>query len=126
MTKPTVEDCAVACDELTSCMSFEYQMGTCNLSSSCSYSLTGPSSNDWNYFVSRKTADQMPLLLFLSLIPFAAQILSQVKVPEGLASHDNPEGNSYLWLLKNAAETSPIELALASSVQLPMASYYIG
>lgn len=53
VTKPTVEDCAVACDELPTCMSFEYRMTTtsCQLSSSCSYSLTVPSS-DWNFYVS--------------------------------------------------------------------------
>ncbi len=54
MTKPTVEDCALACDELTTCMSFEFKMSTtkCQLSSTCSYSLTEPSSDDWNFYVS--------------------------------------------------------------------------
>uniref|UniRef100_A0A7S4V4Q2 Apple domain-containing protein n=1 Tax=Ditylum brightwellii TaxID=49249 RepID=A0A7S4V4Q2_9STRA len=99
-TKPTVEDCAVACDELPTCMSFEYRMTTtsCQLSSSCSYSLTVPSS-DWNFYV---------------------------KVQDGVAANGNPEGNYYLWLLENAAEISPVELVEASSLQLSMASYYIG
>jgi hypothetical protein len=49
-----------------------------------------------------------------------------VKVPDGVAANGNPEGNYYLWLLENAAEISPVELVEASSLQLSMASYYIG
>ena len=53
-TKPTVEECAVACNELATCLSFEYQMSTtrCQLSSTCVYTFTEPSSSDWNFYVS--------------------------------------------------------------------------
>jgi len=55
-----------------------------------------------------------------------SNLTPQVKVPDGVAANGNPEGNYYLWLLENAAEISPVELVEASSLQLSMASYYIG
>ena len=130
--KPTVEDCASACNDEQLCMSFEYKMSTtkCQLSSSCSYSLTVPSTTDWNFYVSwidrRRIAMSMPMLLFSHQYQYLFNLVPQVKVPEGTVSHGNPEGNYYLWLLENAAEISPAELVEASAIQLSMPSYYIG
>ena len=54
IAKQTVEECAEACDALANCLSFEYRQSTksCQLSSSCSYDLSGLSDTDWNYYVS--------------------------------------------------------------------------
>ena len=119
-TKTSVEDCAKACDEELSCVSFEYKRGstTCNLSSSCDHYTLKVNDPDNDY-------------------------LWYLNIPDGLLTHTIQGGNAYLWLINeivptNSPSSSPTSLSpTASPVKSPLgrlgggepttpATYYMG
>lgn len=86
IAKQTVEECAEACDALANCLSFEYRQSTksCQLSSSCSYDLSGLSDTDWNYYVSICTAQIFTHLLLLAILyPFLTRYFDYFGVVTG-------------------------------------------